>query len=117
MSKGILWVATSKDDLIAFPEAAKRYIGFQLHTIQSGLQPLDWKPMPSIGPGVNEIRYKDKDGQFRVVYLTKFQDAIGVLHCFQKKGQKTTKKDIDLARNRYKDLIRERNKQNKKLGG
>ena len=63
--------------------------------------------MPSIGKGVTEIRIWDEAGAFRVVYVAKFEDAVYVLHCFQKKTQQTAKKDIDLAAKRYKDLLKE----------
>ena len=65
--------------------------------------------MNSVGQGVREIRIRDRDGAFRVIYVAKFADAIYVLHCFQKKTQKTSPEDIALASRRYKDLIRELN--------
>ena len=75
--------------------------------MQQGLDPDDWKPMNSVGPGVREIRIRDKGGAFRVIYVAKFEDAIYVLHCFQKKTQKTGSEDVAIASRRYKDLIRE----------
>lgn len=66
--------------------------------------------MNLIGQGVREIRIREKDGAFRVIYVAKFEDAIYVLHCFQKKTQKTSPEDIALASRRYKELIRELNK-------
>ena len=63
--------------------------------------------MTTIGQGVKEIRIRDEAGTFRVVYLAKLADAIYVLHCFQKKTQETSQKDIRLARKRYKDLMKE----------
>jgi phage-related protein len=77
--------------------------------VQEGYDPDDWKPVNTIGQGVREIRIRDKDGAFRVVYVAKFEDAIYVLHCFQKKTQKTSPEDIALALRRYKDLILELN--------
>jgi phage-related protein len=62
--------------------------------------------MPSIGPGVNEIRVREEDGIFRVIYVAKFADAIYVLHCFQKKTKKRSDDDIVLARDRYLDLLK-----------
>jgi phage-related protein len=73
--------------------------------VQQGFDPDDWKPMTSIGVGVREIRMSDESGAFRVVYLTKFEDSIVVLHCFQKKAAKTAQRDIQLARARYKSLF------------
>jgi phage-related protein len=64
----------------------------------------DAKPIKTIGPGVQEIRVRDAAGAFRVVYVAKFADAVYVLHCFQKKTQKTSQSDLDLAKKRYRDL-------------
>jgi len=54
-----------------------------------------------------ELRIWDEAGTFRVVYVAKLVDAIYVLHCFQKKTQQTAKRDIDLARKRLKELLKE----------
>ena len=97
------------DDLCSFPAAARREAGYQLFQMQEGQDPDDWKPMNSGGQGVREIRIRDHDGAFRVIYVAKFAAAIYVLHCFQKKTQKTSPEDIALASRRYKDLIRELN--------
>jgi len=86
---------------------ARREAGHQLDQVQHGLEPDDWKPMPSIGPGVREIRIRDAAGAFRVIYVVKFADAVYVLHCFQKKSQKTSKMDLELAGSRYRDLMKE----------
>jgi phage-related protein len=84
-----------------------REAGYQLDRVQHGLMPYDWKPMPSIGKGVAEIRVWDEAGTFRVVYLARLADTIYVLHCFHKKTQQTAKRDIIVATRRYKDLIEE----------
>lgn len=63
--------------------------------------------MVDVGPGVKEIRIREKDGAFRVFYLATFADAVYVLHCFQKKTQKTRAEDIALGKRRYRELIRE----------
>lgn len=94
------------DELRSFPEAARRAAGFQIDRLQRGYDPEDWKPMPSVGKGVREVRIRDEAGAFRVIYLAKLEDAVYVLHCFQKKTQKTATGDIELARNRYKELMR-----------
>jgi phage-related protein len=88
------------DELRSFPEVARRAAGFQIDRLQRGYDPEDWKPMPSVGKGVREVRIRDEAGAFRVIYLTKLEDAVYVLHCFQKKTQKTATSDIELARNR-----------------
>jgi phage-related protein len=78
-----------------------------LWEVQRGKEPSNWKPMPSVGIGVNEIRVR-AGGAFRVIYLAKFAASVYVLHAFQKKARKTPKLDIDLARQRFRDLIQER---------
>jgi phage-related protein len=75
--------------------------------VQNGRDPDDWKPMNTVGQGVKEIRVRDAVGAFRVVYVAKFADAVYVLHCFQKKTEKTSKSDLDLASTRYRDLVKE----------
>ena len=94
-------------DLRAFPQAARREAGYQLDQAQHGREPDDWKPMNAVGQGVKEIRIRDAAGAFRVLYVAKFADAVYVLHCFQKKTQKTRKADLDLASQRYRDLLKE----------
>jgi len=63
--------------------------------------------MNTVGKGVKEIRIRDAAGAFRVLYVAKFAEAVYVLHCFQKKTEKTTKADLELAAKRYRDLIKE----------
>lgn len=87
-----------------FPLHARREAGYQLHRVQLGLEPDDWRPLPSIGAGVKEIRVFDAAGAFRVIYVAKLEDAVYVLHCFQKKTQATARSDIELARARYRNL-------------
>lgn len=98
---------SSLDDLRSFPAPVMREAGYQIDRVQNGLQPDDFEPMTSVGRAVAEIRIWDEAGTFRVLYVAKFEDTVYVLHCFQKKTQKTSKKDIDLAVKRYKDLIKE----------
>jgi len=98
---------TALVDLRDFPQSIKRDAGYQLDKVQNGLQPDDFKPMKTIGAGVVELRIRDEAGAFRVVYVAKFENAVYVLHCFQKKTPKTSKRDIDLARQRLAELIKE----------
>lgn len=106
-AKPVAFRGSSLDDLRAFPLAARREAGHQLDQVQHGLEPDDWKPMPTLGAGVREIRIRDAAGAFRVIYVAKFADAVYVLHCFQKKTQKTSKPDLDLAESRYRELLKE----------
>lgn len=105
--KTIEFRGNSLDDLRAFPLAAKREAGHQLDQVQNGQEPDNWKPMNTVGQGVKEIRIRDATGAFRVIYVAKFADAVYVLHCFQKKTEKTSKADLDLASKRYRDLLQE----------
>ncbi len=105
--KPIQFLGSALEDLREFPATARQEAGFQLDQVQHGLEPDDWKPMSTIGPGVREIRIRDTSGAFRVIYVAKLAGAIYVLHCFQKKSQKTSKADLDLAVKRYRDLSKE----------
>jgi phage-related protein len=100
--KNIKFFAGAMDDLRAFPVTARKEAGYQLGRVQLGLEPKDWKPMDAVGPGVREIRIREADGAFRVIYVAKFAEAIYVLHCFQKKTQATSKADLDIAAKRYR---------------
>ena len=106
MVKPIAFQGTSLDDLRAFPAEARREAGHQLDRVQHGLEPDDWKPMPSVGPGVREVRVRDEAGAFRVIYTATRPEAVYVLHAFQKKTQQTGKRDLDLAAARLRELTR-----------
>jgi phage-related protein len=101
--KRLRWLGSSYKRLCDFPKIAIRQAGYQLGKVQQGLEPTDWKPMPSIGPGAVEIRIHDPH-EHRVVYVAKFADAVYVLHAFEKKTQKTAEKDLDIARTAYAEL-------------
>jgi phage-related protein len=89
-----------------FPEDARHDAGFQLDKVQRGEQPDDFKPMPVIGKGVEEIRIFEQSGSYRVIYLARQVDAVHVLHAFQKKTQATPKKDLDIAKTRFGQLLK-----------
>ena len=102
--KRIEFLGTSLEDLRAFPESARKEAGVQLHKVQLGFEPSDWKPMTTVGPGVREIRIQDEIGAFRVLYVTRVADVLYVLHAFQKRTQKTPKRDLDLAASRLRQI-------------
>lgn len=106
MKKSIEFLGDSLDALKQFPQEVRREAGFQLDRVQQGLEPADWKPMKTVGAGVKEIRTRDSTGAFRVIYVASFEEAIYVLHCFQKRSEQTPKPDIDLAKDRLKQLLR-----------
>ena len=103
MLKPLYFVGSALADLRAFPRAPRREAGYQLDRVQFGLKPSDWKPLTTVGSGVREIRIHH-EGQFRVIYVTKFDNAVYVLHAFQKKTQKTRKQDVEIARQRFKAM-------------
>ncbi|MEF9899078.1 MAG: type II toxin-antitoxin system RelE/ParE family toxin [Pseudomonas sp.] len=103
-SKDIVFLGNSLECLRSFPRDAMREAGHQLQAIQDGEDPDDWKPMKTVGKGVREIRIKDEDGAFRVFYVASLPDAVYVLHAFRKTTEKTEKRDIELAKTRFKSL-------------
>jgi phage-related protein len=103
--KEICWVGSAYSDLLEFPLTSRKEAGFQLKKVRSGLDPTDWKPFDDVGPGTKEIRIKDESGIFRVLYVAKFEEAIYVLHCFQKKSQATSKQDKAIADARYRAVV------------
>lgn len=105
--KPIQFRGNSLEDLRAFPLAARQEAGHQLDQLQQGLDPDDWKPMNTVGQGVREIRIRDARGAFRILYVAKMREAVYVLHCFQKKTQATRKADIDKAKRRFRELMKE----------
>jgi len=105
--KPIAFRGTSRKDLLTFPKAAIEESGHQLFLVQRGDEPDDWKAMAAVGRGCFEIRINEEGDAFRIIYVAKFEDAIYVLHCFQKKSRKTAQYDIDLAKARYQDLVQE----------
>jgi phage-related protein len=106
-SKPVEFRGSSPENLRAFPLTARREAGHQLDQVQNGREPDDWKPMNTVGQSVKEIRIRDEAGAFRVLYVAKFADAIYVLHCFQKKTEKASKADVELAAKRYRELLKE----------
>ena len=104
--KRLRFLGDSLNCLREFPADAKHDAGFQLDRVQRGEQPVDFKPMPAIGKGVEEIRVFYDDGIFRVIYTARRAEAIYVLHAFQKRTQATAKRDIEVARKRFTELTK-----------
>ncbi|MEQ8485577.1 MAG: type II toxin-antitoxin system RelE/ParE family toxin [Pseudomonadales bacterium] len=98
---------STRETLRQFPKQARIDIGTELRRVQKGLDPANWKPMSTVGRGVREIRVSHR-GQWRVIYVAKFEEAIYVLHAFQKKTQQTPRTDIDLAKQRLRDIQEQR---------
>lgn len=102
--KPLVWMGNSRDDLRSFPDEARRDAGYSLRLVQRGANPPDWKPMPTVGASVCEIRVHEDSGEFRVMYLATRPEGVYVLHCFQKKTQKTSQRDLDLASRRFRAI-------------
>lgn len=116
--KPLDWVASSKKDLRAMPVAVKSVFGFALYQAQIGEKHVDAKPLRGFGgAGVLEVVENHDGDTYRAVYTVKFEEAVYVLHCFQKKsksGVATPKQDLDLVESRLKIAQVEHKKWQKK---
>ncbi len=109
--KPLFWLGSSRSDLKAFPPDARRIAGFQLRRVQQGLEPNDRKPMPTVGPGVREVRIHTVL-EHRVFYVAKFTEGVYVVHAFEKRSRKTPKPELELARDRFRALVMKRRTDN-----
>lgn len=106
--KPLRFLGNSLECLRQFPDDARHDAGYQLERVQHGKPATDFKPMPSVGKGVEELRMWDDSGTYRVLYIARFTEAVYVLHAFQKKTRATSERDLELARTRYTELRRGR---------
>ena len=104
--KKIIWTGATKRDLISLGQDVCARVGFELFHVQMGREPADWKPMPEVGAGVKEIRVKIKSGAYRAIYIATSRQAVYVLNVFNKKTQRTPKREIDLAKNRLRRIAK-----------
>lgn len=102
--KPIQFLGDSLKRLREFPPAARQDAGHQLYRVQRGEQPDDFKPMPTVGKGVEEIRVWDETGTYRVIYTARQAETVYVLHAFQKKTPATSKRDLDIAKARFAQI-------------
>jgi phage-related protein len=109
----IAWEGDSREVIRSFPEEIREELGIELQLLQWGDEPSSYRPMPSIGKGVYELRQQDQRSWYRVLYLSRIQDVIHVLHCFEKKSAKTPRPDVLLAQARLK-MVRQRLLEQKK---
>src|SRR5271157_5413976 len=103
--KPLFWVGSAKADLLEFPEAVQDDMGVALSVAQFGGKHPKAKPWKGEGPGVFEIVEDNRGDTYRAVYTVKFDQAVYVLHAFQKKspkGIKTAQTDVELASRRLK---------------
>lgn len=108
--KPLIWIGSSKKDLLKLSVSVRRMIGHSLNLAQQGKDDTDSFIMKGFGGGgVREIIKDDESGTYRAVYLVKFKEAIYVLHVFQKKSKKgiaTPKPEMDLIEARLKEAQR-----------
>src|ERR1700721_452708 len=104
--KPCYFLGDSLERLREFPKDIQQDTGYQLELVQCGKHPEGFKPMPSIGRGVEEIRVRDDSGAYRVIYTARLADAVYVLHAFQKKTQTISNRDVEIARIRFNKLMR-----------
>lgn len=101
----IAWEGDSKEVLSDFPAEVKATLGFSLRQIQNGQKPrCEHRPMTSVGKGVWELKDGDNRAWYRVMYLTRVQNVIHVLHCFEKDSRKTDRRDIETAKFRLQEV-------------
>ena len=105
--RDIVWMGDSLNVLQSFPKTVRADLGSDLRRLQIGERPLDSKPIKTVGPGVRELRARDRNNQFRTMYVAKKGAEIVVLHCFIKKSRTTAKTDINTAKERLKAFDRE----------
>ena len=107
--KRIQWLGTSLNAVREFPDLARGLLGQELWTVQKGEMPSDFKPMPTVGAGVYEIRVR-AGNQYRVIYVAKLAESVFVLHAFVKKTPKTALADLNIAQGQYALLMKEKRK-------
>jgi phage-related protein len=100
----VAWEGDSKAVLLSFPEEVKQNFGFELWQLQQGERPRDYRPLPSIGTGVFELRDQDERSWYRVIYLSRINNVIYVLHCFEKKSREMPRRDFEKAKQRLKGV-------------
>jgi phage-related protein len=98
----VAWEGDSREILQSFPDDVRHNFGFELWQLQQGERPSGYRPLPSIGPGVFELRDQDERSWYRVVYLSRVNDVIYVLHCFEKKSREMPRRDFEKAKQRLK---------------
>ncbi len=98
-----IWLGSARRRVQEFPEEARRQAGYELWLVQLGDNPLDWRPMQSIGPGAIEIRLH-KPHEHRVIYVARYAEGVYVLNAFEKKTQGTPQREIGTARKNYAEM-------------
>lgn len=106
LARPLLWVGSSKKDLLELPIPVRRFFGHALDFAQRGEQHGAAKVLKGFGgAGVLEVVEDDADGTYRAVYTVRFREAVFVLHVFQKKSKRgiaTPQADMEVIRQRLK---------------
>jgi phage-related protein len=105
--KSLTWIADSRSNVKSFPAGVQDDIGYALYAAQLGEMSAKAKPLHGLGGGVMEIAANDESGTYRAVYTVSIGDSIYVVHAFQKKskaGSVTPKPEMDLIRQRLRQL-------------
>jgi phage-related protein len=108
----VAWEGDSREVLISFPDTARLNFGFYLWQLQQGESPTNYRPLSSVGAGVYELRDQDERSWYRVIYLSRINNVIHVLHCFEKKSRQMPRRDFEKAKQRLK-IVRARLAQEK----
>jgi|SRR5690348_721282 phage-related protein len=98
----VAWEGDSREVLQSFPDGVRQNLGFELWQLQQGERPRDYRPLSSVGTGVFELRDQDERAWYRVVYLSRIEEVLYVLHCFEKKSREMPKRDFETAKWRFK---------------
>lgn len=113
----VWWWGHSKEVLSGFPKDVKGNLGYALRQLQRGEKPPDYRPLPSVGKGLAELRDQDDEGWYRIIYLSRTNDVIHVVHAFEKDTKKIPENEKRTARKNLKDVqayLREENKRAKR---
>jgi len=101
----VVWEGDSVDVLRSFPKMIMRKFGADIFNLQRGERPKSFRPMPSVGRGVMELKQRDDAGWYRIIYLSRVNDVFYMLHTFRKQSAKTSQKDIAVAKTRLKAVL------------
>ncbi|MAF83037.1 MAG: type II toxin-antitoxin system RelE/ParE family toxin [Gammaproteobacteria bacterium] len=102
--RDVIWLGDSLEVLRNFPTGIKVVLGSEIFRLQVGVVPRNFESMATVGRGVRELRARDRSGQYRAIYVIRKREGIFVLHTFQKKSRKTSKRDIEIARKRFREI-------------
>lgn len=105
----IKWEGDSNKEIRAWPKDIKQDIGAELDRLENYEEPLSSKPMGKSLPGVHELTDEDKDFWYRLLYTLR-SGWIYVLHCFKKKTNQTSQRDLEKAESRLKTVVARKDK-------